>query len=71
MARIIDERTFRAEQAEIHAPCVDGNAVKTIDSATSLLQAITNLVKDAESIPIKTGRQVHRRVLETMKLFEF
>ena len=71
VVRIIDQRAIFTEECNVDAPRVDADR---IDLQFALTpgdgQAATDLVEEAQRVPIKAGRELHRRIGEAVQFFE-
>src|SRR2546430_343565 len=71
VARIVDQCAVSAEQREIHAPRVHSNSVQSdLPLAAAYGKRVSNLVKQAQCVPIKTSRQTNWSVRKTVQLFQ-
>lgn len=71
MARGLAEFAVGVEEAVVHAPRVDGDAVENeLLVPAGDAKAFADVVKEAERIPIQAIREAHGLVEKTMQLFE-
>ena len=67
MARAIDQQAIGAEQAKIHAPGIDADAIERPLLARSHVDAVLDLMPEPQRIPVKRAGHAHRGVGEAVQ----
>src|SRR5208283_3099611 len=70
VTRVLNQRPVGAEQAEVHAPGVDGNTIQPVNRFCGGANSFAGLMKQPEGIPVEAVRQTNRRVWKAVEFFE-